>query len=254
VNNQIKNITPPSGGRGALKAMIFAAGLGTRFKPWTDHHPKALALVNGKTLLQRNIEYLQQFGIRDIIINVHHFADQVLQSIQSNQGWGSKITISDERNELLETGGGLKKASSFFDAGSFLAMNADILTDLDLNLMIEDHYLHRPVATLAVSDRSSSRYFLFNNKNELCGWKNEKTGQEKISRKEQPLFPKAFSGIHMIDPKIFSLIKQHGKFSIVDVYLELASSETIRGFDHSGSKLIDVGRPESVKEAEKLFP
>jgi len=251
MNNQNKNNTTQQQN---IKAMIFAAGLGTRFKPWTDHHPKALALVNGKTLLQRNIEYLQQFGIRDIIINVHHFADQVLEAIQSNQGWGSKITISDEKDELLETGGGLKKASSFFDTGSFLAMNADILTDLDLNLIIEDHNRHRPLATLAVSNRSSSRYFLFNDNDELCGWKNEKTGQEKISRGEQPLFHKAFSGIHMIDPGIFSLIKQRGKFSIVDVYLELASSETIRGFDHSGSKLIDVGKPESVKEAEKLFP
>jgi NDP-sugar pyrophosphorylase family protein len=254
MDNQLSNITPPSGGRGVFKAMIFAAGLGTRFKPWTDHHPKALALINGKTLLQRNIEYLQQYGIRDIIVNVHHFADQILETLHSNKGWGSKITISDETDEVLETGGGLKKAASFFDSNPFLVMNADILTDLDLNAMIDDHYHHRPLATLAVTSRSSSRYFLFNRQDELCGWKNKKTGQERIARKDRPLVPKAFSGIHIIDPAIFSLIKQDGKFSIVDVYLELASSQVIRGFDQSGSKLIDVGKPEAVQEAEKLFP
>ncbi len=119
-----------------MKAMILAAGLGTRFKPWTDSHPKALALVNGKTLLERNIRYLQQFGIFEVLVNVHHFANQILDVLKSNNGWGSKITISDESEEVLETGGGLKKASAYFDEGSFVLMNADILTDMDLKVMI----------------------------------------------------------------------------------------------------------------------
>src|ERR1043165_4266268 len=124
-----------------MKAMIFSAGLGTRFKPWTDSHPKALALVNGKSLLQRNIEYLQQYGITDVCVNVHHFADQIIEAIIKNNGWGSKITISDERDELLETGGGLLKAKEFFIAGEkFITCNADILTDLDINKLISFHH------------------------------------------------------------------------------------------------------------------
>jgi len=236
-----------------MKAMIFAAGLGTRFKPWTDHHPKALAIVNGKSLLQRNIEYLQQYGIRDIIVNVHHFAEQVKDAIHVNKGWGSNISISDETDEVLETGGGLKKAAWFFDAGSFLVINADILTDLDLNRMIALHHQNKSLATLATTNRISSRYFLFDEKDELCGWRNSKSGAEKISRQEKSLSPKAFSGIHIISPVIFSLINQQGKFSIVDVYLDLCKTNSIKGFDHSGSKLVDVGRTESVAEAEKLF-
>ena len=145
------------------KAMIFAAGLGTRFKPWTDHHPKALAVVNGKSLLQRNIEYLQQFGIRDVVVNVHHFAGQITDVLDANKGWGSRITISDETDEVLETGGGLKKARRWLEEASFVVMNVDILTDLDLSAMIRDHFEHRPLATLAVTDRATSRYFYLMN-------------------------------------------------------------------------------------------
>jgi NDP-sugar pyrophosphorylase family protein len=237
-----------------MKAMIFAAGLGTRFKPWTDKHPKALALVNGKSLLQRNAEYLQQYGITEVIVNVHHFAEQIIEAVEKNSGWGSTITISDEKNEVLETGGGLKKTSWYFDEGPFLVINADVLTDLDLKRMIDYHEQHKPLATLAVTDRKTSRYFLFDNNNDLCGWRNSKTGQEKISRQKKDLIQKAFSGIHIIEPKIFSYVKQNGKFSIVDVYLELSKTETIKGFDHNGSKFIDVGKPEAVAIAENLFP
>ncbi len=236
-----------------MKAMIFSAGLGTRFKPWTDHHPKALALVNGKSLLQRNIEYLQRYGITEIIINVHHFAGQILDALQANKNWGSNITISDETAELLETGGGLKKAAYLFDANPFLVMNADILTDLNVKALISYHDQYQPLATLAITNRSSSRFFLFDDKDELCGWRNAKTGEKKISKPSQLLSDKAFSGIHIIDPRIFSLINREGKFSMVDVYLDLAKTEIIKGFDHSGSKLVDVGRPESVTEAERLF-
>ena len=237
------------------RAMILAAGLGTRFKPWTDTHPKALALVNGKTLLQRNIEYLQQYGICDIVVNVHHFAGQIVTALQANRGWGSRITISDESSEVLETGGGLKKAHTWLLDGPFVLMNVDILTDLDLGEMIADHLAHRPLATLAVTGRKTSRYFLFDRDNELCGWENVQTGQRRLSRAMdgEPI-PKAFSGIHVIDPSIFPLIGRERKFSMVDVYLDLAPDHTIRGWDHSRSLFIDVGRPSSAEEAARLFP
>ena len=233
--------------------MIFAAGLGTRFKPWTDNHPKALAIVNGKSLLQRNIEYLQQYGIKEVVVNVHHLADQIVDVINNNKGWGSEIFISDETDVALETGGGLLKAAPLLGDESFVVMNADILTDLDLSAMINAHQQLQPLAMLATTNRETSRYFLFDHLDNLCGWKNIKTGEEKISRNTADKFPKAFSGIHIIDPRIFSLITQRGKFSMVDVYLSLASSEIIKSFDHSHSKLIDVGKPESVAIAEKMF-
>jgi len=242
--------------------MLLAAGLGTRFKPWTDEHPKALAVVNGKSLLQRNIEYLQRHGIREIMVNVHHFAGQVRDALASSDGWGSKVTISDETGELLETGGGLKKAGWWLKDAPFLVMNVDILTDLDLSALVRDHLLHRPLATLAVTDRSTSRYFLFDDRLELCGWRNTTTGEERIARSGAPASPaahppltqKAFSGIHVISPGIFPLMQREGKFSMVDVYLDLAVKHTIRGFDHSNSRFIDVGKLESVSKAEQLFP
>jgi N-acetyl-alpha-D-muramate 1-phosphate uridylyltransferase len=236
-----------------MKAMIFAAGMGTRFKPWTDKHPKALALVGGKSLLQRNIEYLQAWGIWEVIVNVHHFASQVEEAVQAAGGWGSKVTISDETGELLETGGGLKKAGPFFDSGPFVVINADILTDLRLSRIIDYHLEHRPLASLACTTRSSSRNFLFNRRHELCGWRNSATGAEKIVTQMEPLSPRAFSGIHLIEPSIFSLITLKGKFSMVDLYLDLAKTQKILSFDHSGDKLIDVGRIDAIDEAERLF-
>lgn len=268
------------------RAMILAAGLGTRFKPWTDKHPKALAPVNGKSLLQRNIEYLQQYGIREVVVNVHHFADQITEALRAAGGWGSEIIISDETAAVLETGGGLKKARPWLEKAPFVLMNVDILTDMDLGAMIDDHFSHRPLVTLAVTNRSTSRYFLFDERDELCGWRNVHTGQERLSRvagasrqigapqsrgssrrpgaPQQPdapqpahhtgaLIPKAFSGIHVIDPAIFDLMRLDGKFSTVDLYLDLAASQIIRGYDHSDSKLIDVGKPASAEEAERLF-
>lgn len=237
-------------------AMIFAAGLGTRFKPWTDKHPKALALVNGKSLLQRNIEYLQQYGIRDVVVNVHHFADQIINAIQQNKGWGSHIRISDESDAVLETGGGLKKAAHFFSGtiSPIVIINVDILTDMDLGDMLSAHTTWQPLATLAVSDRSTSRYFLFDEYNVLVGWRNVGSGEERISRKAETYVQKAFSGIHVISPALLPLIHQEGKFSMVDVYLHLAKTQIIRGYDHSGSRFLDVGKPDSVEKAESLFP
>lgn len=235
--------------------MILAAGLGTRLKPFTDKHPKALVEINGKTILQRNIEYLAGYGIKEVIINVHHFANQIIQHINKNDGFGSKIIISDETNEVLETGGGIKKASWFFekDEEPFVVLNVDILTDMNLNEMIHHHQKLNPIATLAVSERTTSRYFLFDGNNQLCGWENVKTGEQKISRKSEKYIQKAFSGIHIISPGIFPLIRFTGKFSMVDVYLELSKTQIITSFDHSNSKFIDVGKPESVSAAKRIF-
>jgi MurNAc alpha-1-phosphate uridylyltransferase len=237
-----------------MKGMIFAAGLGSRLKPWTDHHPKALALVNGKSLLQRNVEYLRKHGIDELIINVHHFADQIVDAIEENNGWGSDITISDETDMVLETGGGLKKAAWYFeDEDDFVVMNADILTDMDISAMIAQHQRSTVLATLAVTERETSRYFLFDEKQRLSGWCNIKTGEEKIVRNVQPLYKKAFSGIHVMRGELLSLIQQEGKFSMVDVYLGLAATHSIHCFDHTGSLLIDVGKPENIEKAERSF-
>jgi N-acetyl-alpha-D-muramate 1-phosphate uridylyltransferase len=249
------------------RAMILAAGLGTRFKPWTDLHPKALAPVNGKSLLQRNIEYLQQFGIREVVVNVHHFGDEIIEALRVNKGWGSEIMISDETEAVLETGGGLKKARPWLEGAPFVLMNVDILTDMDLGAMTRDHFKHHPLATLATTNRNTSRYFLFDGQDELCGWRNVQTGEERLARRAMDPVPaagsltrpagglqqRAFSGIHVIDPAIFRLMRLDGKFSTVDLYLDLAATQHIRGYDHSYSKLIDVGKPASAEEAARLF-
>src|SRR5947208_7787120 len=159
-------------GRAVSQAMILAAGLGSRLKPWTDKHPKALAVINGKSLLQRNVEYLQQYGIIDVVVNVHHFADQIVDAIEKAAGWGSKITISDESNEVLETGGGLLKAKKYLQDGSFLTLNVDILTDVNLKAFTTYHQQQNADITLGVTNRATSRYLLFNEDNRLCGWKN----------------------------------------------------------------------------------
>jgi MurNAc alpha-1-phosphate uridylyltransferase len=234
--------------------MILAAGLGTRFRPWTDRHPKALAPVNGKSLLQRNIEYLRQYGIGEVVVNVHHFGRQIIEALTANDGWGCRFSISDETGELLETGGGLKKARPFLEAAPFVLMNVDILTDMDLSAMIVDHFRHRPLATLAVTERSTSRYFLFDDRDELCGWRNAATGQERMARMSgASLVQRAFSGIHVIEPAIFGLMTRDGKFSMVDLYMDLAADHSIRAYDHSRSRLIDVGKPESVEQAARMF-
>ena len=237
-----------------MKAMILAAGLGTRLKPFTDEHPKALAIINGESLLQRNIEYLASFGITDVIVNVHHFPDQITDAIKNNNGFGSNVNISDEKDQVLETGGGLMKARDFLDNDeSFVLMNVDILTDMDLGKMAEQHIASEALATLAVTNRKTNRYFLFDELENLCGWRNNKTGEQKIKRESAKYIQKAFSGIHIISTAIFSLIKMKGKFSMVDVYLDLCKTHTICGFDHSTSKFIDVGKPESIAIAEEIF-
>lgn len=238
-----------------MKAMILAAGLGTRLKPWTDHHPKALAMVNGKSLLQRNILYLQEYGITEVVVNVHHFADQIVDAVEQNRGWGSAITISDETDMVLETGGGLKKAAPLFEGEeNIVILNADILTNLQLDQMVLQHKKTNALATLAVSQRVSSRYFLFGSDSKLKGWTNTNTGDVKPEGLDmEGLFKRAFSGLHVIQTALLKKISREGKFSMVDVYLDLCAAESIYAFDHTGALLLDVGKPESLVKAASLF-
>ena len=236
-----------------MRAMIFAAGLGTRFKPWTDKHPKALAVVNGKSLLQRTVEYLQQYDITDVVVNVHHFADQIRDAIDGAKGWGSNITISDERDEVLETGGGLLKAQEYVECDTFLTINVDMLTDLNLKYFLSFHQQQQSVISLAVTERETSRFLLFNKYNRLCGWRNMNPPAEKIVIQAVEYIQKGYSGIAIFEPTVFNLTTLSGKFSLIDLYLQLAPQNKIAGFDHTGSKLLDVGKPESVAQAEKLF-
>lgn len=240
----------PAGGQGA---MLFCAGLGTRFKPWTDKHPKALAVVNGKTLLQRNIEYLQKYGITDVVVNVHHFADQVIDTIERNNGWGSTITISDESDELLDTGGGLLKAKHLLFRDTILALNVDILTEVNLKDFLTHHQRENSLITVAVSDRITSRYLLFNKYNRLVGWRNKKTEETKIVIEAKEIFEKAYSGMAIFQPEALDLITLRGKFSLIDAYLQLAPQNKIALYDHTAERWVDVGKPESVEIAEQLF-
>jgi MurNAc alpha-1-phosphate uridylyltransferase len=237
-----------------IKAMILAAGLGTRLKPFTEKHPKALALVNGKSLLQRNIEYLQRHSIYNIIINTHHFASQIEETVISNNSWGSVVTISHEE-QVLETGGGLKYAAPFFESSDcFVLMNADVLTNMPLDKMIAQHIRQQPLATIATSSRSTSRYLLFDEKDILCGWQNINTGEIKMARPAENYTQQAFSGIHIISNRLLKCLNTfEGKFSIIDVYLKNAGNNLIQAFRHDGYLFVDVGRPESITVAESLF-
>lgn len=237
------------------QAIIFCAGLGTRFKPWTDKHPKALAIINGKSLLQHNVEYLQRYDIRRVIVNVHHFADQIEDAVQNNNGWGSEIIISDEREAVLETGGGLLKAKDLFLPGKdFLTVNVDILCDLNLSNLAAFHQSHDYFISLAVTQRKTSRCFLFEEaSNRLTGWKNNQTGEERIAIPAEEPIPKAYSGIALYQYRFLEKVQQRGKFSVVDAFLSLAPDNYITGYDHTGDKWVDVGKPESVAVAEAMF-
>ncbi|MEO6584419.1 MAG: sugar phosphate nucleotidyltransferase [Ferruginibacter sp.] len=234
--------------------MIFSAGLGTRFKPWTDAHPKALAVVNGKTLLQRNIEYLQRYHITDVVINVHHFADQIVEILAKNNNWGSNIFISDETEMLLDTGGGLLAAKDLLqDNEPFISLNVDILTNLNLSKLIAYHKQLNALVAFGITNRKTSRYFLFDETNRLCGWRNTITGHEILTLPARALHEMAYSCVCVYDQKIFSLITQNGKFSITEPFLQLAPQHLIMGYDHTGDIFVDVGRTESIAAAEKIF-
>jgi NDP-sugar pyrophosphorylase family protein len=238
-----------------MKAMIFAAGLGTRLKPYTESMPKALVPVASIPMLEILIKHLLKNGITDIIVNVHHFADQVIEFLKFNNDFGANITISHEKELLLDTGGGLKKASWFFDDQQpFLVQNVDVISDVNYMDMLDLHSNSQSMATIAVSKRETTRYFLFDNTMQLCGWENTKTGEVKMARQGiGKLARSAFSGIHIIDPAIFGFMHQNGKFSIVETYLELAASKKITGFEHDPENWLDLGKPEELMKAEKIL-
>ena len=240
------------------KAMIFAAGLGTRLKPYTDHHPKALVKVNGKSLLERNIDYLRSFGIREFVINTFHFSGQIHLFLSRYRNTDLTIHVCYEEGGPFETGGGLANAAAHLkNDGPFVVMNADILTDLDLKAMFAFHQKHEPLATLAVTKRESSRQFLLDTGMRLSGWKNNKTQEVKLvdeEKVESSLVQYAFSGIHIIDPALFNLMPAQGIFSITDTYLDLAKDHFILGYDHSGGVVLDVGKPDALAKATSLFP
>jgi len=235
--------------------MIFAAGLGTRLKPYTETMPKALVPVAGIPMLEILIIHLQKNGITDIIVNVHHFAGQVIEFLNLNNSFGSNITVSHEEELLLDTGGGLKKASWFFnDLQPFLVQNVDVISDLNYQDMLDLHNNSQSVATIAVSKRQTSRYFLFDDTMQLCGWENTKTREVKMACQGIGKLKRfAFSGIHIIDPAIFGFMQQNGKFSIVDTYLELAVTKKITGFQHNPSNWVDLGKPDELLKAEIIL-
>lgn len=234
--------------------MIFAAGLGTRLRPLTNEIPKALVPIEGVPLLELAIRRIAAAGIREMVINVHHFAEKIIDFIQQKEQFGLQIHISDERDQILETGGGLLKAAPLLKSGPFLVMNADILTNLDLGKMIAEHQQNAAIATLAIRQRSTSRYLLFDENNQLSGWENIKTGEQRISRATKVQQPFAFSGIHVIDPAIFELMpKELSKFSIIDTYLEAAKKHKIMGYPHDEDLWLDVGKPAQLAKAAGVF-
>ncbi len=236
-----------------MKAMIFSAGLGKRLGKITENIPKALIDINGKTALQRAVEKCTLHGFNEIIINVHHFAGMVENEAERLRQLGYTITVSDERNILLETGGGLFKARYFFDQNPFLLYNTDIITDLDLTALLGFHKKNRGLATLAVRNRPGNRFFLVDGKGVLHGWYNKATGEQIISgRLTEGLTEIAFSGIHIVNPEIFSYMEE-GIFSLTKLYLQLASDHKIFTFRHDGGYWYDVGTPESLEKARKVL-
>ena len=241
-----------------MKALIFAAGLGTRLKPYTESMPKALVPVAGKPLLQITIEKLIAAGFNEIIVNVHHFADQVIQFLDDNNRFGIHIEISDERGLLLETGGGIKKASSFFDDGKpFLVHNVDILTDIDLSAMYRQHLENKSDATLLVKQVDADRSLLFDDEGRMRGWTNSITGEVKSPIHDfnpADYLKYSFGGIHILSRSVLSdMDKWEGNFSIIDYYLSVALVKDLRAYLVNDCYLVDVGKPESLKEAEFLI-
>ncbi len=239
-----------------MKAMIFAAGLGTRLRPLTDSMPKALVPVGGRPLLEILIKKMIRQGFDEIIINVHHFAEQIIEFLDKRERFGIEIAISDERDMLLDTGGGLKKAGWFFDDNRpFLAHNADILSGVDLGTLYQSHLQGKErLATLLVRHREGNRFLLFDPGLRLCGWENIQTGEKIIGREtDRQLQRLAFSGIQIIDPRIFRYLDQTGPFSIIKTYLELAGKEWIAGQVDDQNAWIDVGTPEKLQQAAQYL-
>jgi len=237
--------------------MIFAAGLGTRLKPLTDTIPKALIPIGGKPLLEHVVLKLKAAGFNEIIVNVHHFPDQMIDFLKANNSFGIRIEVSDERDLLLDTGGGIRNVEWFFDDNKpFLVHNVDILSNLDLNVLYNEHLASNSMATLVVSKRDTFRYLLFNGNNRLCGWINEKTGETKPVRFDNILnFNKlAFAGIQVLSPAVFELMKNSDmRFPIMDFYLSNAQNQVIKGFTPIDFNMLDVGKLDVLDKAEQFI-
>ncbi|MBI9068243.1 MAG: nucleotidyltransferase family protein [Salinivirgaceae bacterium] len=230
------------------KAMIFSAGIGSRLKPITNNIPKALVEVSGKTLLQINIEKLIGAGVTDIVVNVHHFAEQIKSYLEQNKNFGVSIKISDESDLLIDTGGGLKKAAPLFgNCESIIIQNVDIYSTINYHKLIEYHYSTNSLATLAIKNRTSSRHLLFDENMELGGWRNNKTDEEIIIKPEKELIPFAFSGIHVIKPELLKLLPNEKAYAIIPIYLELAKNNLLSGYLHNDDTWFDIGTPQKLK-------
>ena len=242
-----------------MKAMIFAAGLGTRLKPLTDRMPKALVPLAGKPLLQWQVEKLRDAGISDIIVNVHHFPDMIIDAIRANQGWNCNIAVSDEREMLLDTGGGLKKVKGErlkVKGEPILACNVDILSNIDLCALISA-YERTGVSQLVVSKRETQRYLCFDEKDRLCGWTNIKTGEVRPNNgtwtKENTQLL-AFSGMQILSPDVLAMLDtmKEDKYSLIDFYLSICEKAELKAFVPNDYRMMDVGKIDQIEEAENF--
>jgi len=240
-----------------MKAMIFAAGLGTRLRPLTNDLPKALVEIDGRTLLETTLARLHEFGIRVVVINAHYFADKIVAYLKEHDDFGMRIELSREE-VLLDTGGGLKKAAHFFLADArategdepILVHNVDVLSTIDLGRMAEVHLANKALATLAVQDRKTSRYLLFDEHMALCGRRIGDDATADLVRPSRHVKPLAFSGVHVISPRLLAKLTEDGAFSIITSYLRLAGAgETINGFRADEYYWRDLGRPEDLERA-----
>lgn len=238
-----------------MKAMVLAAGLGTRLRPLTDDRPKALVEMAGRTLLEITLTRLREFGVREAIVNVHHFADKVVDYLQANRNFGMRIEVSRE-DVLLDTGGGLKKAAWFFlqDAGRseelFILHNVDVLSSIDLGRMVSAHKEKQALATLAVQKRETSRYLLFDEQLQLCGRRAAREQKTEMVRPARQPAALAFSGIHVVSTRLLKMMQEEGVFSIIDSYLRLAGEgERIQAFPADEYYWRDLGTPESLQQA-----
>jgi NDP-sugar pyrophosphorylase family protein len=236
-----------------MKAMIFAAGLGKRLGEITNEIPKALVEINGKSILQLVIEKVAGYGFDDILVNVHHFAGKVENEIELLRRKGYQITVSDERDLLRETGGGLYKARWFFDKNPFLIYNADIITDLDLSALYRFHLEKKGLASLAVKNRPGNRFFLFDSDGILRGWRNIATGEEVITgNTTEDLSQIAFSGVHIVDPEIFNYMSE-GIYNMTTLYLKLAVDHRIYAFRHDKDFWADIGTVKDLESVRERF-
>jgi NDP-sugar pyrophosphorylase family protein len=238
-----------------MKAMILAAGLGTRLRPLTTGRPKALVEIAGRTLLEITLSRLRAFGIREVIINVHHFADMILEYLKTNDNFGMRIEVSREE-VLLDTGGGVKKAVHFFLEDSncfekpFLLHNVDVISTIDLRRMVQVHTESQALATLAVQDRETSRYLLFDEQLQLCGRRSGRDQKTEFVRSSQQVQALAFCGIHVISPRLFAMMMEEGAFSIINSYLQLAGrGNKILAFRADEYYWRDLGRLDDVMQA-----